>query len=301
MITDGEPTAHIEPNGSVFFNYPPVPRDDRGDAARGDALHAGQHPHQHVHARRRTRTSSRSSRSCHGDEPVAVRSSPRPRRSATTCSWTSSSTSGSSPARATGAPQAEISGIPGTERGLEGLGLYDDWTRRGHRVRGARGRRGDGDPGLRRLESTSTPRSRAVYIKLFDPMRRLAYRARRHGRAGGRGRTRGVRPALPALRQGARTGGVRAGDGAEPVAPHAAPPGSRPCEGAAGAGGAREPVRPRARCGAPPPTHSDPSSCCATTCSSPTRRSRPPSACAPGTVKSTLHRARQTLREVLQP
>ena len=24
MITDGEPTAHIEPNGSVFFNYPPV-------------------------------------------------------------------------------------------------------------------------------------------------------------------------------------------------------------------------------------------------------------------------------------
>ncbi|HEX9258692.1 MAG TPA: hypothetical protein VF855_04085, partial [Acidimicrobiales bacterium] len=25
MITDGEPTAHIEPNGEVFFNYPPVP------------------------------------------------------------------------------------------------------------------------------------------------------------------------------------------------------------------------------------------------------------------------------------
>jgi len=25
MITDGEPTAHIEPNGDVFFNYPPVP------------------------------------------------------------------------------------------------------------------------------------------------------------------------------------------------------------------------------------------------------------------------------------
>jgi uncharacterized protein with von Willebrand factor type A (vWA) domain len=24
MITDGEPTAHIEPNGEVFFNYPPV-------------------------------------------------------------------------------------------------------------------------------------------------------------------------------------------------------------------------------------------------------------------------------------
>jgi uncharacterized protein with von Willebrand factor type A (vWA) domain len=25
MITDGEPTAHIEPDGRVFFNYPPVP------------------------------------------------------------------------------------------------------------------------------------------------------------------------------------------------------------------------------------------------------------------------------------
>jgi uncharacterized protein with von Willebrand factor type A (vWA) domain len=25
MITDGEPTAHIEPDGEVFFSYPPVP------------------------------------------------------------------------------------------------------------------------------------------------------------------------------------------------------------------------------------------------------------------------------------
>jgi uncharacterized protein with von Willebrand factor type A (vWA) domain len=25
MITDGEPTAHVRPNGEVFFNYPPVP------------------------------------------------------------------------------------------------------------------------------------------------------------------------------------------------------------------------------------------------------------------------------------
>ena len=24
MITDGEPTAHVTPNGDVFFNYPPV-------------------------------------------------------------------------------------------------------------------------------------------------------------------------------------------------------------------------------------------------------------------------------------
>jgi uncharacterized protein with von Willebrand factor type A (vWA) domain len=25
MITDGEPTAHIDPHGDVFFSYPPVP------------------------------------------------------------------------------------------------------------------------------------------------------------------------------------------------------------------------------------------------------------------------------------
>jgi uncharacterized protein with von Willebrand factor type A (vWA) domain len=25
VVTDGEPTAHIEPDGEVFFNYPPVP------------------------------------------------------------------------------------------------------------------------------------------------------------------------------------------------------------------------------------------------------------------------------------
>jgi uncharacterized protein with von Willebrand factor type A (vWA) domain len=24
MITDGEPTAHVEPDGHIFFNYPPV-------------------------------------------------------------------------------------------------------------------------------------------------------------------------------------------------------------------------------------------------------------------------------------
>jgi len=25
VVTDGEPTAHIQPDGDVFFNYPPVP------------------------------------------------------------------------------------------------------------------------------------------------------------------------------------------------------------------------------------------------------------------------------------
>ena len=52
MITDGEPTAHITASGDVFFNYPPVQRDGRGDVARGRALHPRRHPHQHVHARR---------------------------------------------------------------------------------------------------------------------------------------------------------------------------------------------------------------------------------------------------------
>ena len=33
MVTDGEPTAHIE-DGEAFFQYPPSPITDRGDAAR---------------------------------------------------------------------------------------------------------------------------------------------------------------------------------------------------------------------------------------------------------------------------
>ena len=51
MVTDGEPTAHIE-HGEAVFQYPPSLHDDRGDAARGAALHEGGHPHQHLHARR---------------------------------------------------------------------------------------------------------------------------------------------------------------------------------------------------------------------------------------------------------
>ena len=51
MVTDGEPTAHIE-HGEAVFQYPPSRDHDRGDAARGAALHAGRHPHQHLHARR---------------------------------------------------------------------------------------------------------------------------------------------------------------------------------------------------------------------------------------------------------
>ncbi|MGA2522006.1 MAG: VWA domain-containing protein, partial [Acidimicrobiales bacterium] len=42
MITDGEPTAHIVPDG----------RDGAGDPGRGASLHACRHHHQHLHARR---------------------------------------------------------------------------------------------------------------------------------------------------------------------------------------------------------------------------------------------------------
>ena len=48
IITDGEPTAHIE-NGEPVFSYPPTP-ETSGDAARGRALHARRHHDQHVHA-----------------------------------------------------------------------------------------------------------------------------------------------------------------------------------------------------------------------------------------------------------
>ena len=33
MITDGEPTAHIEPGGTAYFNYPPVPETVRATLA----------------------------------------------------------------------------------------------------------------------------------------------------------------------------------------------------------------------------------------------------------------------------
>ena len=53
MITDGEPTAHIEPGmGEPFFHYPPVRETVDATLARGAALHPRRHPHQHVHARR---------------------------------------------------------------------------------------------------------------------------------------------------------------------------------------------------------------------------------------------------------
>ena len=52
MITDGEPTAHIEPRRRGVLQLPAGARDGRGHAARGGALHARRHPHQHVHARR---------------------------------------------------------------------------------------------------------------------------------------------------------------------------------------------------------------------------------------------------------
>ena len=46
MITDGEPTAHLEGN-IAYFNYPP---SYRPHAQRGETLHTDGHHHQHVHA-----------------------------------------------------------------------------------------------------------------------------------------------------------------------------------------------------------------------------------------------------------
>ena len=50
MITDGEPTAHIEGNGT-FFDYPPDPRTLEATLREVQTLHPRGHPHQHVHAR----------------------------------------------------------------------------------------------------------------------------------------------------------------------------------------------------------------------------------------------------------
>ena len=51
MVTDGEPTAHIE-HGEAVFQYPPSAVTVEETLREVAALHAGGHPHQHVHARR---------------------------------------------------------------------------------------------------------------------------------------------------------------------------------------------------------------------------------------------------------
>ena len=40
MVTDGEPTAHLE-GDEAFFNWPPIPRDDPPHARRGGASWRG--------------------------------------------------------------------------------------------------------------------------------------------------------------------------------------------------------------------------------------------------------------------
>ena len=50
MISDGEPTAHLE-NGRARFAYPPTAETYRATLACGKALHAEVHRHQHLHAR----------------------------------------------------------------------------------------------------------------------------------------------------------------------------------------------------------------------------------------------------------
>ena len=61
MVTDGEPTAHIERRRGVSSSTRRRASHDRGDPARGAALHPRRHPHQHVHARREPRTCGSSS------------------------------------------------------------------------------------------------------------------------------------------------------------------------------------------------------------------------------------------------
>ena len=57
MITDGEPTAHLVPNGEggheVSFNYPPIAETVKRTLSEVRPLHPGRHHHQHLHARSR--------------------------------------------------------------------------------------------------------------------------------------------------------------------------------------------------------------------------------------------------------
>ena len=49
VITDGEPTAHLE-GDRAFFSYPPQLPHRTGNPERGAALHPGRHTNQHFHA-----------------------------------------------------------------------------------------------------------------------------------------------------------------------------------------------------------------------------------------------------------
>ena len=70
MITDGEPTAHLLPDGEVVLQLPARAGDGRRHAEGGRPLHAGGHPHQHVHARRQ-RLPQGVRREAHAAEPRA--------------------------------------------------------------------------------------------------------------------------------------------------------------------------------------------------------------------------------------
>ena len=47
VITDGEPTAHLE-GEQAYFSYPPSYRTELETLKEGAALHPGRHRHQHV-------------------------------------------------------------------------------------------------------------------------------------------------------------------------------------------------------------------------------------------------------------
>ena len=62
VITDGEPTAHLAPDGFADFAWPPTARDDRGHPRRGRAVHAARAPRSTCSCSTTTLGSSRSCR-----------------------------------------------------------------------------------------------------------------------------------------------------------------------------------------------------------------------------------------------
>ena len=51
MVTDGEPTAHVLPDGEVYFHYPPVRETIEATLREVVRCTNAGNPHQHVHAR----------------------------------------------------------------------------------------------------------------------------------------------------------------------------------------------------------------------------------------------------------
>ena len=111
VVTDGEPTAHIDDRRRGLLQLPADARDAAADHGRGGALHPGRDHHQHVRPRPRADPVPLR-RADRPDQRRADLLPPRPTRSGATCWWTSSGTAGCCDPRAELSPPGHPDSAP---------------------------------------------------------------------------------------------------------------------------------------------------------------------------------------------